>query len=214
MSAAGDWPRTTRVLPWSIALLLAVIWLVPSEAITFPLALPIDATPDRLLLLAIFVLAVATAATRRGSERTPRAAAFGWATLVFVVVAALSVAVNAELLASVGEIDQGTKKLLLLLGNVALFYVVVTTIRPSELRAFVVLTVALGSIAAIGTLWEYRTDYNVFYDRAHDVFGSVATVEGVPGLTIDGREDTFGPTQHGLAITTMLTFTLPFAVLG
>ena len=58
MSAAGDWPRTTRLLPWSLALFLVVVFLVPSEAVHFSVPLPIDPTPDRFLFVGIALLLV------------------------------------------------------------------------------------------------------------------------------------------------------------
>jgi O-antigen ligase len=78
----------------------------------------------------------------------------------------------------------------------------------------VALLVGLATLASIGTIWEYRTDYNVFYDLAKKLFSSFAAVDSVPTPSGDSRDETFGPTQHGLAITMMLTFALPFGVMG
>lgn len=214
MSPAGDWPRTGRILPWLLAVFLCVIWLVPYEAIDLAIPLPIDPHFDRFLLLAIGALAIASVfANNEGSLRRP-APAFSRVVLIFAAVALASIALNAHQLASVGELEQGTKKIVLLVGYVVLFYVVAMVVRPSELRNFSILIVALATLAAIGTLWEYRTEYNVFYDLADKLFSSIATVDPVPVVSPDGREDTFGPTDHGLAITTILTLALPFAVLG
>lgn len=214
MSAADNWPRTGRILPWLLALFLVVLWLVPYEAIDLSIPLPVDPHFDRFLLLAIGVLTIATVLTQgRDRLRTP-APIFMRVLLVFAAVALASLALNAERLANVGELDQGTKKVILLAGYLLLFYVVSVVIRPGELRNFAVFIVILASLAAIGTIWEYRTDYNVFYDLADTLFSSVATVAPVPVVSLDGRVDTYGPTDHGLAITTMLTLALPFAVLG
>jgi hypothetical protein len=214
MTAAGDWPRTTRVMPWLLALFIVMVWLVPYEAIKLSIPLPIDPLPDRFFLALIIAVGVATAlATRRmpGARPSP---VFWQALLVFTVLAMVSLAFNAVRAAGAGEIDQGTKKVLLLWANVALFYAVARTVRPSELRAFSVLLVTLACLTAAGTIWEYRTDYNIFYDLAHRLFSSFASVAPTPTAALDGREDTFGPTSHGLAVTTMLTLALPFAVLG
>ena len=212
--SGGDWPRTGRVLPWLLALFLCVVWLVPYEAVDLSIPLPIDPHFDRFLLLAIGVLAIASVfANQRGTLRRP-APAFTRVVLIFAAVALASIALNADQLASVGELEQGTKKIVLLVGYVVLFYVVAMVVRPSELRNFGILMVGLATLAAIGTLWEYRTEYNVFYDLADKLFSPIATVAPLPLLSLDGREDTFGPTDHGLAITTMLTLALPFAVLG
>jgi O-antigen ligase len=214
MTAAGDWPRTGRVLPWLLAVFLCFVWLVPTEAVELAIPLPVDPHPDRLLVLAIALLAVATAFAGGQGRRGLPAPTFTRMLLVFAAVALASLALNADRLANLGELDQGMKQIVVLAGYIVLFYVVATVLRPSELRKFAVLIVALATIAGVGTLWEYRTDFNVFYDVADDLFSSVATVAPAPTLASDSREDTFGPTEHGLVITTMLAMAMPFAVLG
>ena len=42
----GDWPRTTRVLPWMFAGFMALIWLVPFNEIELDGSLPIDLKLD------------------------------------------------------------------------------------------------------------------------------------------------------------------------
>jgi hypothetical protein len=213
MTAAGDWPRTGRVLPWLLALFLVLVWLVPYEAIELSVSLPIDPHLDRFFLLGIGVVTIASVFASEGRRHGRPAPLFWRVLLIFTAVALASVALNAQQLANVGELDQSTKKIILLLGNLLLFYVVAMIIRPSELRNFSVFMVVLATIAAVGTLWEYRMEYNVFYDLADKIFSPIASVAPLPLISLDGREDTFGPTDHGLAITTMLTLALPFAVL-
>ena len=48
---ADDWPHTTRVLPWLVAIFLATIFLVPIDAMSLPLHLGAEGNPDRVLLL-------------------------------------------------------------------------------------------------------------------------------------------------------------------
>lgn len=214
MSAPGDWPRTGRLLPWLCAIFLGFIWLVPSEAITLPISLGIDAHPDRFLLAGIVVVAFASVvASRRHAPSTP-AIGLSLAFLGFATVAFLSVAANAQTLVGLGELDQGQKQLALLLSILCVFFVVATALRASELRAFAVLIVVLATVCAVGTIYEYRSGVNVFYDAAAKLFGGFATVEPPPHPTADSRDEIFGPTQHGLAIATLLTLALPFAVVG
>ena len=52
----GDWPRTTRVLPWSLAVFMAMLWLVPFNVIQLSASLPIDLKFDRLFLPFVVVL--------------------------------------------------------------------------------------------------------------------------------------------------------------
>jgi O-antigen ligase len=214
MSAAGDWPRTSRALPWLLALFLCVQWLVPTEAIELAIPLPIDAHPDRFLLLGLAVLGIGSLLGARSLLPNAPAASLSLALVVFLAVALLSLAVNAHTLASLGELEQGRKQFVLVSTNLVLFWVVASSIRPSELPKFVVLMVVLATLASLGTIWEYRTDYNVFYDWAKKLFSGFASVDHVPIPSGDSRDETFGPSQHGLAITMMLTFVLPFGVLG
>jgi O-antigen ligase len=213
-TARGDWPRTGRILPWLLALFLCLVWVVPSEAIELPIPLPIDAHPDRFVLLGLVAAAFASVCAGPALAPGLPAVGFSLALLAFAAVALISLAVNAHTLVTLGEFDQGRKQMAVLFSLVALFFVVATVIRPSELANFATLIVVLATIAAIGAIWEYRSDYNVFYDVAAKTFGAFANVSPPPASTLDSREETFGPTQHGLALAMMLTFALPFAVLG
>jgi O-antigen ligase len=197
-----------------LALFLCTVWLVPSEAIELPVGLPIDAHPDRFLLLALVAAAVVSVLAGRAYAPSTPAVGVSLALLALAAVALLSLAANSHTLVSLGEFEQGRKQVAVLLSILALFFVVATVIRRSELRNFGILIVGLGAIAAVGCIWEYRTDYNVFYDLANKLFGSVATVSPPPAPTLDSRDETFGPTQHGLAIATMFTLALPIALLG
>ena len=216
MSAAADWPRTTRLLPWSLAMLLVVLFLVPSEAIQFSVPLPIDPTPDRFLFVGIALLLLIGVLMNRERFAPGRPASrFSWAALLLFLTGLISVAVNAAPLTRLGDFEQPIKQLALLGANCALFYVVAVTLRPTELKAFATLMVILAALMAAGTLWEYRTDTNVFYDTAAKVFSPVATVASpAPGFSQDGRANTKGPTQHGLAVTSIVSLVLPFALLG
>jgi hypothetical protein len=214
VTAPGDWPRTGRAIPWLLAAFLGLLWLVPSEAIVLPVPLPIDAHPDRFLLLALAVAALASVLAGRQHAPSTPVPGITLALLGFAAVALASLALNAQTLAGLGELEQGRKQFALLLSIIAVFFVVATIIRPSELRNFGALIVVLATVAAIGTIHEYRSGYNVFYDLADELFGGFASVEPPPNPTLDSRDETFGPTQHGLAIATMLTLALPFAVLG
>src|SRR5262245_44334362 len=216
MTAAGDWPRTTRLLPWSFAVFLVVVFLVPSEAVHFNVPLPIDPTPDRFLLAGLaLLLALGMLMDRKRFAPGRPVSGFGWAAALLFLTALISVAVNASNLVRIGDFEQSLRQLALLACNGALFYAVAVTLRPTELKPFVNLMVFLVVLMAIGTLWEYRTGANIFYETAAKVFDPVASVAG-PGsaFATDGRATTIGPTQSGLGVTSMIAVMLPFALLG
>ena len=55
--AAADWPRTTRLLPWSIAGLIAMIWLTPFDRLQLGGGgAPINITLDRVVIPIVAVI--------------------------------------------------------------------------------------------------------------------------------------------------------------
>ena len=45
--ADDRWPRTTRVLPWTLAVFIAPVWLVPFNSLELNASVAIDLTLDR-----------------------------------------------------------------------------------------------------------------------------------------------------------------------
>jgi O-Antigen ligase len=206
---AGDaWPRTTRLLPWSLAAFLAMLFLVPFDAATLPV--------DRPFLVAIAGLWVLALAAVRGNGRPRlRGSLLHGAIAFFVITAIVSILINSETLALHGELGLGVKKVMLLLSFVAVFAIVSSTIRPREARSFIPLVVGLGCVAAAAAIWEFRTGYNVFYELVgRFVPGGLE----LPSIATEddsaGRIPVLGPTTHPLALTQLLVMIVPFAVVG
>src|SRR4051794_41290430 len=44
------WPHTDRLLPWGVAVFITMLMLVPFDAISLPITLPMDAKLDRPVL--------------------------------------------------------------------------------------------------------------------------------------------------------------------
>jgi O-antigen ligase/polysaccharide polymerase Wzy-like membrane protein len=182
---AGDaWPRTTRLLPWSLAAFLAMLFLIPFDAASLPV--------DRPFLVAIAGLWLLALAAVRGNGRPRlRGSVLHGAIAFFVITAIVSVLTNSDTLRLHGELGLGLKKVMLLLSFVALFAIVASTIRPGEARSFIPLIVALGCVAA-----------------GLEV-PSIATEDDSAG-----RIPVLGPTTHPLALTQLLVMIVPFAVVG
>jgi hypothetical protein len=216
---AGDaWPRTLRPLPWLIAALLVMIFLVPFDAIHLKLSLPFSSDLDRLMVVLI-VCAWALGAAFGMPERVRRVRPSGWAVgmIAFVLIAVASIAFNVERITNLGEWDVAQKRLSVLLALAAVFAIVSLTLRPAELRPFSVLIVVLAVLTAAGTIYEKKTGYNVFYQTAAKVFSPIATVEPSPtdvnpDPNATPRPTITGPTRHGLSVTSILGMALPFAV--
>jgi O-antigen ligase len=208
----GDWPRTTRPLPWCLAGFMVMLFLVPFDSVDLPLNLPLEAKLDRPFLLLILVVWALSLLTMGGGRRL-QMTAIHYAFFGFVVIAILSLVHNADTTVRLGELELGVRKLALLLSYVALFVVVASGIRASEVRALLTFMCGLAVITGIAVIWEYRTEYNVFFEG----IGSVVPVNLPPelhGFDSIGRRSVIGPTIHPLAPAMMMACALPFALVS
>ncbi len=201
-----------------IAGFIAMLWLIPFDTIQLTVSLPFDLHLDRILLPFILLgWGLVFAGHRRGAIRfqlTPIHAAIG----VFLLVAFLSVLVNGAALTHSLLIKDTIKQLLLLCSYVAFFMVVTTTLRASEIRAFLNYTLGLAVICALGTLVEFRFHYNPFYQLSGQIFPS-AIFQVAPayssGLVDEiGRTVILGPGEVGLEVAAMLAMAIPLAIVG
>ena len=217
--ADGNWPRTTRILPWLIAFLLAMIYLVPFDSISLPIHLPINSNLDRFVLGGVFLVWLTVGLAGEGRVRLRRSP-MNVAIFVFVLVCVLSIAVNLRALTWDGELTLSLKELSLAVSYIALFYICATSIRGAEVLAYIRLLVALGVLTAIGTIYQYRTGTNPFFSIAGTLFGAshvasaasqAASVSPAAAGTA-ARPLVTGPTIHGLADVTLMAVALPFAL--
>jgi hypothetical protein len=211
------WPHTTRLLPWTFALFLAVLWLVPFDAIQLRAHGPVDLKLDRLILPVV----VATWALGRmigGQLRSPWKPTWIHAAVGFFVIAALlSLIVDAGGLKSTLELDFAIKQIPVLVSYVSLFAICATAIRATEAGAFLKYTLGLATICAIGVLIEYRFHYNVFYDMAGRLLpGSIFQVTRADTGVVDelGRYVVRGPAGHPLEAVAILSMALPIALVS
>ncbi len=211
-----DWPHTTRPLPWLIAFFLALIWLVPVDAISLTVNLPFDLHLDRIVLP--FIVLAWGMGVAVGGRNAPRLALSGIhiAIAAFLLVCFLSVIVNLEALNQALEIKIAIKQLLLLTSWCALFGVIASSVRPSEVRAFVKYILILGVICGVGVIWEYRFHYNAFYGFSESIFTGVfvTNAPALGGVDEIGRVVVLGPTAVGLEVAAMLSMALPIALIG
>jgi hypothetical protein len=215
-SRRGDWPRTTRPLPWLIAGFLALVWLVPVDSISLTVSLPFDVHLDRIVLPFIILgwgLAIAVGGVHAPRLRLTRIhAAVG----AYLAVAFLSVVVNANALNRALALRDSIKGLLLLASWIALFVVAASVIRRTEVRAFMKYTLGLAVLCGIGVLAEYRFHYNVFYDVSGQLFSGIFVMHApaLGGVDELGQVVVLGPTAVGLEVASMLAMALPIALIG
>jgi hypothetical protein len=210
------WPHTTRLLPWMLAGFIAVLWLMPFNSINLNASLPIDLPLDRLILPVIaFAWLMALIA---GGKLAPRVrmtwihAALGG----FLLVALLSVVLDAHYLNQTLELELALKKLATIVSYVLLFVITASVIRRGEVGAFLAYTVILAVICALGMIYEYRSGFNVFWEWSDKLMPGIFNVNSQldVGPVVDsiGRRLVFGPAEVPLEAVAMLTLALAVAV--
>jgi len=211
-----DWPHTTRLLPWTFAGFLAVLWMLPFNDIELTFQLPIDLKFDRLVLP--FVVLTWAVGLLVGGRLAPRMkltwihAGVG----AFVTVAFLSVVIGARELNRTLELEGAIKQLPLLIAYVSLFIIASTGIRATEVRAFLKYTLGLAVICAIGVLWEYRFKQNLFYEYSDTLLPGIFSVAPLDTSAVDniGRRLVRGPAALPLEAVAMLAMALPIALVS
>jgi hypothetical protein len=212
----GNWPHTTRMLPWLVAFFIAMLWLVPFNDIQLQFSFPVDLKLDRLVLpVVILSWVVAMALGGRGSPRwrfTPIHAALA----VFAAVAGLSVVFNAPYLNQTLELGLAVKKLALLCAYLSFFVVVASVVRKGEVRPFLNFILILAVICAFGVLVEYRFEFNPFYSLAEKLLPGTFQFTSNGENVVDeiGRTMVVGPADQGLEVVAMLSMALPIAIVG
>jgi O-antigen ligase len=209
---ADDWPHTSRPLPWALAGFMAMVWLAPFDSVSLPIPIPLDAKLDRpflVLLGALWLLSL----TGRASISRLRMSSVHWALFLLLLVALLSLVLNAETIVRLNELDLALRKLALLFSYALLFVIVASTVKPTEVRNLIVFMVGLAALTSVGTLVEYRMGYNAFFTWT----GQFLPLNLPPELgAVDsiGRKSIVGPTIHPLAVAMMMSLALPFALMG
>jgi hypothetical protein len=216
LARPDDWPNTTRILPWLLAGFLVMIFLIPFDAISLPIPIPMDGKFDRPMLIALAGLWFTTLIAVRGPAR-PRVviSRVHVAVLVLFSVCCLGAVVNATALLNLSEFELVLKKLSLLASYVLFFFIVASVVRPTEVPRFVKFGLGLAMITAVGTVLEYRMGSNLFYEMSAKLLPGtveapldVATTDGIGRITV------FGSTAHPLEVATMLGMMVPFALVG
>lgn len=210
----GDWPHTTRVLPWALAGFVAMLFLVPFDALNLPIGLPLDSNADRpylVILVALWLLSMAVLSrTARPSLRLTRV---HFAAVAFFAVCCVGVGLDGAALANMGEVTLVLKKLALLASYVVFFFVVASALRAREVARFAVMMVVLGSVVAVATVVEYRLHFNVFYESWGKLL-PIAKPSDLDAPDSIGRLTVYGPTSQPLELAALLAMVLPFAVMG
>jgi hypothetical protein len=207
------------MLPWLLAGFLAMLFLIPVAGIKFNIPTPIAATPDRVFIGAMVVAFVLVAMRGPVGPALKRPLLFRASVAVFVAISFISLAVNSHDIVRQDLVSITQGRVVMLLGFVAVAVYATAVMRPEEVGNFGKLLVVLGTVMALGVVVERRIGYNVFYELLAKPLNAVASVaptptETNPDPTRADRKVIVGPTEHGLAVTSMLALVMPFALIG
>ena len=120
--AIADWPRTTRLLPWSIAGLIAMIWLTPFDRLQLGGGgAPINITLDRVVIPIVAIIWLIAFTSGPGAAPRLKLTRVHLAMGVYLACAFLSVVLDAHYLNHTGELAISVKKLPLLVSYVSIF---------------------------------------------------------------------------------------------
>lgn len=207
-----SWPRTGRWLPWMLAGLLSLLWLLPTDSITPRVDTPVDLKLDRVGLMAIaFVWVALVCAGGRTAPRLRGLGAVGLAVVAFYLVALYSVTFDIKTIMVAHQTGIATKKLFLLASYASLFLIVATSLRSDEVRPFARLFMWLGVLAALLVVYDRFIGDNPFFSLAGLLPQGAFALRPIDTSPFDPNPIT-GPTRHGLAIAAMLSMVVPFAM--
>jgi hypothetical protein len=210
-------PHTRRPLPWVLAGFLAMLFFFPIDATELNVHLPIDSRIDRFAVIGLVLSWFWFGGDQRGFIATKRSKLYAAAVCVFLAVAVASLLLDVGRIVNLGDLQLSGKRFALLGSFVILSWFVLTALRFEDLRGFASYLIGLATLMSIGMLVERHTGYNAFYVWSGAILGPIAHVAPSPtdihpAFGTEGRVVVVGPTQHGLAATTMLVVVMPFAL--
>jgi hypothetical protein len=194
-----------------------MFWLTPFDKIQLAMSTPIDMTLDRLVLPVVAAVWLIAFAAGRGAAPHVRITRVHVALAAYLACAFLSVVLDARYLNETGELMLACKKLPLLVSYMSIFVIVASSVRRTEVSAFLTYTLVLAVVVALGIIVEYRFKTNVFtmltqkvlppnFEYVHD--------PGRDGLDSLGRRWILGPTAYGVEAIAMMAMALPIAIIG
>ncbi len=212
-------PHTRRPLPWVLAGFMAMVFFVPITATELKLHLPVDSRIDRFAVIGLVLVWIWLGGDQRAFLGTRRSKLYVSAAVVFLGVAIASLLFDAPRIINLADFRLAEKRFALLGSFLILGWFALTALRFEDLRGFISYLIGLALLMSLGMLIERQTGYNIFYNWANALLKPFATVEPSPTVihpvlgADDSRVTVVGPTNQGLAATTMLVMIMPFALL-
>ncbi len=210
-------PHTRRPLPWLLAGFLAMLFFVPIDSTELKVSLPVGSQIDRFAIVGLVLAWLLFGGDQRAFLRTRRSKLYVGAACVFLALAVGSLLLDAGRIVNIGDFTLAEKRFGLLGSFLVLSWFTLTALRFEDVRGFATYLIGLGTLMSIGILIERHTGTNIFYELSATILKPIAKVAAAPTnihpeYGTDGRVVVVGPTLHGLAATTMLMVTMPFAL--
>ncbi|MFI5004104.1 MAG: O-antigen ligase family protein [Solirubrobacterales bacterium] len=210
-------PHTRRPLPWLLAGFVAMLFFVPIDSTELKVSLPVGAQIDRFAIVGMVLAWLVLGGDQRAFLRTGRSKLYVGAACVFLALAVASLLLDAGRIVNIGDFTLAEKRFGLLGSFLVLSWFTLTALRFEDVRGFATYLIGLGTLMSIGILIERHTGTNIFYELSATLLKPIAKVAAAPTnihpeYGTDGRVVVVGPTLHGLAATTMLMVTMPFAL--
>ena len=140
-----------------------MIWLTPFDKIQLAASeAPINITLDRIVLPIVAVIWLIALTAGPGAARDCGSPACTSRSAVFVACAFLSVVLDARYLNHTGDLMLSIKKLPLLVSYVSIFVIVASSVRRSEVPAFMTYSLVLAVICGLEVIYEYHFHQNLF----------------------------------------------------
>ncbi|MCL5291405.1 MAG: O-antigen ligase family protein [Actinobacteria bacterium] len=206
-----DW---IPIIDWKslLMLYLAVLLLIPVELYRVGSGLPVDVQLDRIVVVLISFLWLASLLVDIDTGITDSSA--GVALLSFVGVAFLSFALNISDLAEPMKLADAFKRLLYVFSMALIFYLILSTIkRRDQVNSVLKFGVSLAAfVGALGVV-EFLTGFN-FFRNAHEVLPFLTpSLERVGNAMFRGGHlRVVGSASHPIALGVLLSMFLPLAL--
>jgi polysaccharide biosynthesis protein PslJ len=193
---------------WVIAAILAVILFVPMRRYVFPVNLPFEVEPYRILVAFVFLLWALSLLAQR--DVAIRRSGLDGPMLLFAFSLVASDFANPARMAEYQSFV--LRGLTLALSVVVFFYFVVSVVRTySQVLTIVKLLVAGNTLLAVLALIETRTGWSLF-DHVHQFFPLLVEAGSVTDDTRLGDIRALGSAEHPIAQGALFALAAPLAL--
>lgn len=211
-------PHTRRPWPWVLAVFYGFVLLVPIDATTINVSLPLGSQVNRFAVVIVVLIWLVLGGDKKTIWRSSRGKMYVSAVAIFWLVLLVGDFAGSSRMIRLNEWTLAEKQIPLLASFFVIGWFTLTALRPRDLPGMGTYLIWLGVIFALGVLVESRTGYNVFYSVMRPLLKPIATVGQTPtqlngALTDDGRVVVVGSTEHGLAAVTVLATVMGFALI-